>query len=69
MGRLNSQQISPKANMFLLRRMDLLSNPESFRLSLVSSDKATGISCMVSDKSSSSNGLSVVNPAFSGRMQ
>ncbi len=64
-GRLNSQQMRPSANIFLQRSTDLLSMPNSLRLSRVSCDSATGTNCTDSGRCSSVNGLSVANPAFS----
>ena len=64
-GRLNNQQIKPRANMFLLRKTVLLSKPKPSRLLCVSVDSGAGISCMVSEIFNSSNGFSVLKPAFS----
>ena len=61
--RLKSQQTNPNANIFLQRSIALLSSPESFRLSLHIDEIGTSsTSCLTPN---SSNGLSVVNFAFS----
>ena len=51
--------------MFLLRNTVLLSNPKPSRLLCVNVESGAGISCIESEIPNSSNGLSVLNPAFS----